>query len=232
MNIFTYGCSFTKYKWPTYADILALQYRVYNRGESGSGNERIFYHFMEDVRSNNIDSNDIVIFQWSGLTRFDYLLRDNTWWSVGNVLNQFDKDGSFVYSKIKDWFNPDYEFEKTVNYKIAAEYITTAMGCKTLQMSLCPIVGHDETFLENNLWDNYHGSYKFFHAWFQKKNKKNSVTDEHPTIIQHNTLAHKVAEALSLDFNIDERKIQNLHNYILAKKDFRLDYSFNDIKNA
>jgi len=232
MKIYIYGCSFTKYKWPTYADILGLQYDVINKGASGSGNERIFYNFMKDVKAKKIDSKDIVIFQWSGLTRFDYLCEGNCWLSVGNVLNPYDPDGRYVFNKVKDWFNPDYEYEKTVNYKISAEYISSIIGCKTLQMSLSPIEGHDQEFLENNLEEKYQGSYKFFHAWFQKKNKKKSITDEHPTIVQHNILAQKVAKELSLDFDIDETKIQRLHNLILTKKDFRLEYSFKDIENT
>jgi len=230
MKIHTYGCSFTNYgKWPTYADILGLQYDVKNRGASGSGNERIFYYFMEDYRSNKISSEDIVIMQWSGLTRFDYLNGPDNWYSVGNVLNEHDREGLFVYSKIKDWYNPDYEFEKTVNYKICFESIAQNLGCKILQMSLSPIKDHDKNFLENNLWDNYAGSYKFYYQPWVRKNKKNAAVDEHPTVMQHYNLAKKVAENLNLKLEIDKQKIQKLHDLILSKKDFRLKYYFDSI---
>jgi len=229
MKIYAYGCSFTDFKWPTYADILGLQFHVINRGASGSGNERIFFHFMEDVRENKIDSQDTVIFQWSGLTRFDYLQQNNTWLSVGNVLNQYDTDGNYIYTKIKEWLNPNYEFEKTVNYKISSEFITKELGCQSLQMSLSPIEGHDRTFIENNLSMNYQGDYNFYHQPWVENNKENSSVDIHPTVIQHYNLARKIAKELSLELNIDENKIRKLHNLIINKKDYRLDYSFNDL---
>lgn len=226
MKIHAYGCSFTNYKWPTYADILGEQYNAINRGNSGSGNERIFYHFMEDFKNENIDSKDIVIFQWSGLTRFDYLTSGSAWMSPGNVLNKHDKDAHFVYSKIRNWFNPDYEFEKIINYILCCEYLTKHIGCRTLQMSLVPIQGHDSDFLDNNLYNNYEGTYKFYYQPWVKKRKKVATQDKHPTVMQHYDLAQRVAEKLNLEFNIDYNKVEKLHNLILEVQDFRRDYFF------
>lgn len=38
-RLFAFGCSFTHYKWPTWADIVARDFKVYeNWGRGGAGN--------------------------------------------------------------------------------------------------------------------------------------------------------------------------------------------------
>ena len=50
-RLFTFGCSFTRSKNPTWADIVARQYDHYqNWGQAGAGNSFIFYSLMEILR--------------------------------------------------------------------------------------------------------------------------------------------------------------------------------------
>ena len=70
MRLFTFGCSFTKYIWPTWADILGREYKeFYNYGMSGGGNLFIFDSLIEAIAKHNINKDDTVIIIWTNVTR-------------------------------------------------------------------------------------------------------------------------------------------------------------------
>ena len=78
-RLFVFGCSFTKYYWPTWADIIGQEFEYYeNWGEIGSGNLRIAHRITECVYKNQIGPNDTVFVMWSGITREDQY-RNNQW---------------------------------------------------------------------------------------------------------------------------------------------------------
>ena len=47
--LYTFGCSFTKYVWPTWADLLLSQVDGENWGMCGGGNKFIFETLMECI---------------------------------------------------------------------------------------------------------------------------------------------------------------------------------------
>lgn len=73
MRIFTFGCSFTNYEWPTWADILLFGNDGYNMGISGSGNESILYRIMEADRKFNFTEEDRVIVMFTTPIRWDII---------------------------------------------------------------------------------------------------------------------------------------------------------------
>ena len=58
-RLFTFGCSFTSYHWPTWANILAYDYDIplYNYGLNGAGNQFIFNMLMQADSFNNFTEN-------------------------------------------------------------------------------------------------------------------------------------------------------------------------------
>ena len=65
-NLITFGCSFTKFDWPTYADFLSIYYDNYtNYGKAGSGNRAIFHKVIQYLDSKKDFSQDQVVIQWS-----------------------------------------------------------------------------------------------------------------------------------------------------------------------
>jgi hypothetical protein len=61
-RLFTFGCSFTNYRWSTWADILAPEFgEFYNWGQRGAGNHFIFNSVMEADQQNNFKDGDTVI---------------------------------------------------------------------------------------------------------------------------------------------------------------------------
>ncbi len=78
-RLFTFGCSFTQYIWPTWADILGKQFEYFeNWGLAGAGNLYIFNSIVEADKRNQFTPNDTIVIMWSGLTRSDYY-HTNSW---------------------------------------------------------------------------------------------------------------------------------------------------------
>lgn len=77
---FAFGCSYTNYLWPTYADYLGTCYdRYYNLGASGAGNRYIFNKLLnlinnQDLLSHPLGEKDVITIQWSGIPREDKIL--------------------------------------------------------------------------------------------------------------------------------------------------------------
>lgn len=86
-RLFTFGCSFTQYIWPTYADILGKNFDFFeNWALAGAGNLYIFNSIIEANRRNQFNKEDTIIVMWSGLTRVDFY-KKNSWQPQGADVN-------------------------------------------------------------------------------------------------------------------------------------------------
>ena len=57
-RLFTFGCSFTHWSWPTWADILGREFDEYeNWGQRGGGNVFIFHSLIECYKKNKLNKN-------------------------------------------------------------------------------------------------------------------------------------------------------------------------------
>jgi hypothetical protein len=84
-RLFTFGCSFTNYRWSTWADCLAPEFDYFeNWGQSGAGNEFIFNSVMEADQRQLFGSNDTVIVCWTTATREDRYVQGR-WHTLGNM---------------------------------------------------------------------------------------------------------------------------------------------------
>jgi len=87
-RIFTFGCSWTHYIWPTWADMIRYTDQapnVINWGKGGMGNVGIFYRMIECDLKNKFTENDLIIVQWSSWTREDRFI--DKWEAYGNIFN-------------------------------------------------------------------------------------------------------------------------------------------------
>ena len=95
-RLFTFGCSFTNYKWPTWADILGSEFDQFeNWGKSGAGNLFIFNSLIECSARNHLNSQDTVIVMCTNITREDRYVK-NEWITPGNIYTQNIYDDAFV----------------------------------------------------------------------------------------------------------------------------------------
>lgn len=84
-RLFAFGCSFTNYSWPTWADILGREFDYFeNWGLSAAGNFYIFNALNECLLKNKLSKDDTVIIMWSSVTREDRYL-NNQWIVSGNM---------------------------------------------------------------------------------------------------------------------------------------------------
>ena len=97
-RIFAFGCSFTQWHYPTWANIVhqcAPQTVMINLGQGGGGNSFIANRMTQANRTYNFCETDLVMVMWSTLCREDRYY-DHTWRTVGNVYSQNEYDKKFV----------------------------------------------------------------------------------------------------------------------------------------
>ena len=86
-RLFAFGCSFTNYRWSTWADALAPEFDSFeNWGQSGAGNEFIFNSVMEADQRQQFGAGDTVIVCWTTATREDRYVNER-WHTLGNMFD-------------------------------------------------------------------------------------------------------------------------------------------------
>lgn len=93
-RIFAFGCSFTAYKWPTWADIIAVETKAdyYNFGMAGLGNLGIMARVTEANARYKFNDTDLVMIMWTTFSREDRWVNSG-WFAQGNAWNsQYPKD--------------------------------------------------------------------------------------------------------------------------------------------
>lgn len=84
-RLFAFGCSFTNYRWSTWADCLAPEFDYFeNWGQSGGGNHYIFNSVVEADQHHNFGASDTVIVCWTSIQRDDRYAKGR-WHTLGNV---------------------------------------------------------------------------------------------------------------------------------------------------
>jgi len=116
-RFFAFGCSFTGYIWPTWADVLAAEMphtEYYNFGKSGAGNSFIISRLVESNLKLNFNKNDLVIIMYSTFCREDRYI-SNQWQNPGNIFTQGFYDNEFVnkYADPKGYFLRDMNLMTT-----------------------------------------------------------------------------------------------------------------------
>ena len=125
-RLFTFGCSFTNYCWPTWADFMSLDYdEYYNLGQGGGGNQFIFEQVIEAAVTHKFTSDDTIIIMWTGYHRHD-LYKDNCWHTPGNVLNAEPLYGKEYLDK---YFDVKGSVLHSLNYIYAAQQFLTNQNC-------------------------------------------------------------------------------------------------------
>ena len=152
-RLFTFGCSFTNYFWPTWNSFLALDDRwdeYENWALKGIGNQAIFERLTECIATKNLTSSDTVIVQWSGVYRHDILHSGKGWANTGGL----------GHSKLFDssWFDKFFDQEAynfhTLTYIVAAQILLEKTNCIWRMTSMDDFKFFDTTrFIETGAAD-------------------------------------------------------------------------------
>lgn len=141
-RLFTFGCSFTQYEWPTWADIIGREFEFYeNWGRCGGGNHFIFNSLNECIIRNKLGKNDTVVIMWTNIYREDRYTK-NQWITIGNIYGQPQEflDKFFVkkYSDDRGYLIRDLAFIH------ASKKILDQIGAKYIFLSMVPISNIDQ----------------------------------------------------------------------------------------
>jgi hypothetical protein len=139
-RLFTFGCSFTNFSYPTWADILGRDFEYFeNWGHSGGGNMFIANSVTECHLKNHFDKNDVISIMWTNVSREDRYV-SGKWLNAGNIYTTPIYDKKFID-----------KFADTRGYLIrdlALIYLTQQLlekiGCRYYFFSMVPVFNADQ----------------------------------------------------------------------------------------
>jgi hypothetical protein len=163
-RFFTFGCSFTSYMWPSWADIISKEMpnaEFYNFGTPGSGNQLISHKLTEVNRRYEFTDTDLVMVMFSTYCREDrWIERENGWVTKGNVFSNpfYPDDWVKKYSDERGYLIRDAGIlDLTVNYldnlpcttyyMLSVPFVTNADCCGTTSKApsdICKV--YEKTF--------------------------------------------------------------------------------------
>jgi hypothetical protein len=134
-RLFAFGCSFTSYSWPTWADILARDFDHFeNWAASGASNMFILNSLNECHLKNNITHDDTVLIMWTNVYREDSY-KDNAWILRGNEygypqpIYRFDDKGYLI---------------RDLAFMHSSKLILDHVGCRYKFLSMVPVTNVDQ----------------------------------------------------------------------------------------
>lgn len=142
-RLFTFGCSFTDYRWPTWADIAGCEFDYYeNWGQYGTGNLFILNSLTECIVKNKLTKNDTVVIMWTNVTREDRYVK-NKWLTAGNIFTQTTYPQEFVkkFCDVKGYFIRDLSIIH------ATRKMLESYNINYIFTSIMPITNCDQFYL-------------------------------------------------------------------------------------
>lgn len=141
-RLFIFGCSYTSYSWPTWANMLELQFdHVENWALAGIGNRAIAERVAEADARNQFTKDDIVIVQWSSHIRNDWWHQESMpertvgWKTYGSIFNYHNIK---LYDKkwVDTFFYEPAYFMHTLNHVSLTQGLLQASGCEWYMTSM------------------------------------------------------------------------------------------------
>jgi len=143
-RLFTFGCSFTNYCWPTWADIVSQDYDYYeNWGKLGAGNKFIYFSLLECHQRNCITADDTVMIMWSSQAREDRYIK-NKWYTPGPVYDHYSEHF------LDNFVDADGYLLETVTYIQSSVNLFQSIGCNYHLLTMLPL--NISTCLNNRHW--------------------------------------------------------------------------------
>lgn len=130
-RLFTFGCSFTIFDWPTWANLLSLdsEYALAeNWAWAGLGNSAIAQRIAECHSKHNFTKDDTIVVQWTSHLRNDYH-KTGSWLTKGSVFNMYNLE---FYTKkwYEEFFDERSYVMHSLNAMTLAQGLLKSTGCK------------------------------------------------------------------------------------------------------
>lgn len=136
-RFFAFGCSFTSYCPPTWADILASEMPdadYYNFGQGGAGNLMINNRVAQANLKFKFNEDDLVIVMFSTICREDRYI-EGTWRPHGNIYNQQYYNKNFV----KNYCDPVGFIVRDLALIEMTQVYLNSLPCTTVFLSLADL---------------------------------------------------------------------------------------------
>lgn len=141
-RFFVFGCSFTFYRYPTWANIIRQMMpdiEFYNFAASGAGNMFISNRITEINNKYKFNDSDLIMIMWSTHCREDRFI-NKSWHIPGNIFSQQDYDEKFVRTKCDPL---GYLIKDLSLIELTTGYLKT-LSCDSYQMMSVPITSQHE----------------------------------------------------------------------------------------
>lgn len=171
-RLYTFGCSYTSWNWPTWADIMSLEANYYeNWGHAGLGNRAIAERVAECNIKNKFNHKDQVVVQWTSHLRHDWHATDNRhqdnagWKTSGSIFNYINSK-VFTDNWIKTFWDENSYVMHMLHNIILAKGLLETIGCNWYMTSMgeiekmnsdYPGVDMGEIGSNNNIWNDIPG---------------------------------------------------------------------------
>lgn len=142
-RLFVFGCSYTAYSWPSWADLLSCEYDHFeNWGMAGLGNRAICERLAECHVKHNFNKDDTIIIQWSTHLRNDFFHQSGTltervpgWKTAGSVFNYLNEP---IYDRkwLETFFDEEAFFMHTLHHIMLAQHLLESTGAKWYMTSI------------------------------------------------------------------------------------------------
>lgn len=214
-RFFSFGCSFTQYYWPTWADIIAenLDIEFHNFGVCGIGNVGIMHQLLIADLKYNLNKDDLIIVGWTYWNREDRY-NNNRWLAVGNIFNNHYYDKNFIK---KYWF---------ADNDIVKNYTAIILANRSFDITYQFHIDDYHSLIdeyENEINDTIE-QFSMYEKMMPKKNIfenkynlqfQNCITDHHPDILCHQQHSEKILSTLGLNISDKTKdKIQKEYTYV------------------
>ena len=141
-RLLTFGCSFTNYVWPTWADVLAQDFDQFeNWGRIGSGNHFILYSLAEAIHRSKITKDDTIAVMFTSFAREDRWIK-GYWVTPGSVYHS-----GMSANHIDSYNDPDGFVITNLAVIDSVIRIIQGLGCNYLLMSTVPPATIDDSYL-------------------------------------------------------------------------------------
>lgn len=241
-RFFAFGCSFTKYCWPSWADLLSKEMpnaEYFNFGLGGSGNQLISYRIAEANTRYKFTDTDLIMVMWTTYYREDRWV-NGKWIAHGNIYNHHE--GVYDETWIRKFADPKgYLIRDLAIMELTRGYLKS-LHCTSICLNSVPV-----TFEEHNVnekfdktdnallvykefIDNMHPTLlelEFNNLWKSEWN-----IDGHPTTFRYFSYLKKLGIELSSDTErYALKKTEDLLNcknlneaFELYKKEFNIEH--------
>ena len=179
-RLFTFGCSYTEYHWPSWADLIGTEFDYFeNWGVRGIGNRGIAERISECHMTHNFTKDDTIIVQWSTHLRFDWYKevpgpdhREAGWKTCGSIFAYYN---SKIFDKkwIDLFFSEPAYMMHTFNHIGLVQGLLESTGCTWYMTSIGDLRNAGADITVSNLFKEYS-----IHSNFEHKNT--IIQDHYP----------------------------------------------------